>query len=254
MKNIKLIKVILGSMLFILLQTSSFAEEITVSAAASLTDSFKEIVKNYEAKHPNSKVLLNFGASGSLLQQIDKGAPVDIFASADQDTMNQAQNKKLIALNTRVNFVKNSLVVIVPMKSNLTINHLSDLQKGNIKRIALGNPASVPVGRYSKTALEKNNAWVGIQDKVIHTQNVRQSLDYVARGEVDAGFVYGTDANIMKDKVKVIYTVALDTPITYPIAQISRSKNKNEANRFINYVLSTEGQTVLKKYGFVKPN
>lgn len=231
----------------------TFAGEVTVSAAASLTDAFKEISKNYEAKYPDGKVLLNFGASGSLLQQIDKGAPVDVFASADQETMDQAQQKGLIQYGTRVDFVKNNLVVITPADSKLKLGKLADLKQDQVKRIALGNPASVPVGRYSKAAMEKHLVWDSVQNKIIHTQNVRQSLDYVARGEVDAGFVYGTDAKVMSNKVKVSFIVPLDVAITYPIAQINQSKNSVEAKRFIAYVLSKDGQKVLAKYGFVKP-
>ena len=240
------------SLLIALLQPA-LAGEVTVSAAASLTDAFKEISKNYETKYPDGKVLLNFGASGSLLQQIDKGAPVDVFASADQETMDQAQQKGLIQSGTRVDFVKNNLVVITPIDSKLKLSKLPDLKQEQVKRIALGNPASVPVGRYAKAAMEKHQVWDSVQNKIIHTQNVRQSLDYVARGEVDAGFVYGTDAKIMSNKVKVSFIVPLDVAITYPIAEIKQSKNASEAKRFITYVRSKEGQKVLAKYGFVKP-
>lgn len=239
--------------LFMGLLQPVLAGEVTVSAAASLTDAFKEISQNYQAKYPDGKVLLNFGASGSLLQQIDKGAPVDVFASADQETMDQAQQKGLIQAGTRVDFVKNNLVVITPADSKLKLAKLADLKQAQVKRIALGNPASVPVGRYSKAAMEKYNVWGAVQDKIIHTQNVRQSLDYVARGEVDAGFVYGTDAKVMNNKVKVSFIVPLDVAITYPIAEINQSKNSAEAKRFMAYVLSKDGQKVLAKYGFVKP-
>ena len=115
------------------------------------------------------------------------------------------------------------------------------------------NPASVPVGRYSKAALEKAGIWDNIRSKVITTQNVRQSLDYVARGEVDAGFVYNTDAMLMKDKVKVLKTVPTQEPVSYPIAVAASGPQKVEAKRFVQYVLSAQGQGVLNKYGFKKP-
>lgn len=252
-KNITISKISCCLLLFVGLLQPVFSGEVTVSAAASLTDAFKEIARNYQAKYPTDKVLLNFGASGSLLHQIDKGAPVNIFASADQEAMDQAQQKRLIQSGTRVDFVKNNLVVIIPSESKLKLNKLADLKQKQVKRIALGNPASVPVGRYSKTAMEKYNVWHSIQDKIIHTQNVRQSLDYVARGEVDAGFVYGTDAKVMSNKVKVSFIVPLDVAITYPIAEINQGKNKNEAKRFIAYILSKDSQKVLAKYGFLKP-
>lgn len=231
------------------------AEELIVSAAASLNNAFNEIGQKFEASHPNDKVLFNFAASGTLLQQMAKGAPVDVFASADQETMNQADQQKLIATNTRKNFTQNTLVIIEPIKSNLTFTSLADLNLDSIKRIAVGNPASVPAGRYTQEALELTKQWQPLHDKYIYTQNVRQALDYVARDEVTIGFVYGSDAAIMKDKVKVIYTVPLKTPVTYPIAQLKASQHSQLANQFIEFVLSKEGQQILANYGFssIKP-
>jgi molybdate transport system substrate-binding protein len=122
-----------------------------------------------------------------------------------------------------------------------------------IKRIAAGDPASVPVGRYTKGALEAQGLWESLSAKTVLAQNVRQSLDYVARDEVDAGFVFATDAAVAKDKVKVIMTVPTTTPISYPMAVIAQSKHQGEAQAFESFVLSSEGQTVLAQYGFLKP-
>lgn len=229
------------------------AADITVSAAASLTNAFKEIAQGYEAQYPGSKVNFNFGASGALLQQLAKGAPVDVFASADQETMDTAQQQGLVKPADRRDFVRNALVLIVPSDSAGAPKRLEDLTQPSVKRVAIGNPASVPVGRYTRHALEAVKLWPAIEAKAITTQNVRQSLDYVARGEVDAGFVYATDAAIMPDKVKVAFDVPLDMPIAYPIAQLAASTNGAEAKRFINYVVSPAGQAVLAKYGFRKP-
>lgn len=229
------------------------AGEITVSAAASLTNAFKEIATAFEAQQPATKVLLNFGASGALLQQMVKGAPVDIFASADQETMDLAEKEKLVAKAERHDFASNALVLIVPQDSKLAPRQLSALDTPEFKRIAIGNPASVPVGRYSKHALEAAGLWGKIEAKAILTQNVRQSLDYVARGEVDAGFVYATDAALMADKVKVAFPVPLDQRISYPIASVAGSTKTQEAQQFVRYVLSPAGQAILAKYGFQKP-
>lgn len=238
-----------------LLVTSSLvqATEITVSAAASLTNAFKEIAQNYQAQYPGAKVALNFGASGALLQQIAKGAPVDVFASADQETMDTAEKQGIVAAADRRDFVKNTLVLIAPADSKFSFRQLSDLNQAEVKRIAVGNPASVPVGRYTQHALEAAKLWTALEGKIISTQNVRQSLDYVARGEVDSGFVYATDAAIMKDKVKVVFEVPLSQLITYPIAKIRASTNSEEAKRFIAYVLLPQSQAILSKYGFQKP-
>jgi molybdate transport system substrate-binding protein len=251
----------------VLISSSGFAiaGDLTVSAASSLTNAFKEITQSYQRQYPDANIGLNFAASGALLQQLAKGAPVDVFAAADQETMDMAEKQGLITAGDRHDFARNSLVVIEPndtklttklttnLSTKLSIKRLEDLGQAGIKRVAIANPASVPVGRYTKRALEAANLWNSIEAKSIGTQNVRQSLDYVARGEVDAGFVYATDAAIMKDKVKVAFEVPLDVAIHYPIASTMISTNKEEARRFVRFILAPEGQAILHKYGFSKP-
>ncbi len=232
---------------------SAFAAEVTVSAAASLTNAFKEIAENFEAAHPEHQVLLNFAGSGALLQQIAKGAPVDVLASADQVTMDKAKEQGLLADGSRKDFVQNTVVVITPANSQLELNELTDLQQDALQRLAVSNPESVPVGRYSKQALVTHNLWDALTDKIINTQNVRQSLDYVARDEVDAGFVYATDAAVTADKVKVQFTVPLETVVSYPIA-VTKEGSRNElSQQFIDYTFNDESQAVLSKYGFSQP-
>jgi len=232
---------------------AAMAADITVSAAASLTNAFKEIGAAYEKDHPGDKVLFNFAASDPLVQQIAKGAPVDVFASADQDAMDKAESLKLLAAGTRKNFVANTLVLIVPANSRQAIKALGDLQQPAITRITLGNPASVPVGRYARGALEQAKLWTAVEPKAIYGTSVRQSLDYVARGEVDAGFVYATDAAVQKDKVTVVATIPTTTPVTYPIALIEKGPQVEAGRRFIAYVMAPGAQAVLAKYGFSRP-
>ena len=238
---------------FAMFSLAANAAELTVSAAASLTNAFKEISQAFELQQPDTKVLLNFGASGALLQQMAKGAPVDVFASADQESMDQAQQQVLVVASERRNFVRNALVLIVPTDSRLSLKKLEDLGQAGVQRVAIGNPASVPVGRYAKHALDAVKMWPVVEAKMVGAQTVRQALDYVARGEVDAGFVYVTDAAIMKDKVKVAFDVPLDVAISYPIAKTATSTNGDAATRFIGFVLSPAGQAILAKYGFLKP-
>ena len=235
------------------LASAAMAGDITVSAAASLTNAFKDIAQGYESAHPGSKVLLNFAGSGALLQQMAKGAPVDVFASADQETMDMAQQQGLVRAADRQNFVRNALVVIAPMDAKAPPAALKDLAAPGVTRVALSTPASVPVGRYGKHALDVAGLWTAVQPKLINTTNVRQSLDYVARGEVDAGFVYATDAALMKDKVKTAFAVPLDVAILYPIARTAAASNAADADAFIAYVRSPAGQAVLARYGFLKP-
>lgn len=229
------------------------AADLTVSAAASLTNAFKDLAPMFEAANPGTKLQLNFGASGALLQQIDKGAPVDVFASADQETMDQAQTKGLVQAAQRKNFVSNALVVIVPANSANAPKAVADLTQASYQRIAIGLPASVPVGRYTKKVLEGAGHWAAIEPKMIGANNVRQALDYVARAEVDAGFVYATDAALMPDKVKVALTVPTTTPILYPVAPLAASTNAALAQRFVDFVVSAPAQAVMARYGFGKP-
>ena len=228
----------------------AFAAELTVSAAASLGNAFKVLGQHYETRYPGAKVLFNFGASGALLQQLAKGAPVDVFAAADQETMDQAQKQGLVQASERRDFARNELVVIVPADSAAVLTGLADLARAQIGRIAVGNPASVPAGRYSKHALEAARLWPAVAAKAITTDNVRQALDYVARGEVDAGFVYATDAAQAKGKVKVAFKVLLAAPVSYPIAPLAASANGAEARRFVAYAMSPAGQAVLAQHGF----
>jgi molybdate transport system substrate-binding protein len=239
--------------LSLLLSAAASAADLTVSAAASLTNAFRQLAPIFEAQNPGTKVQLNFGASGALLQQIAKGAPVDVFASADQETMDQAQTQSLVRAGERRNFVSNTLVVVVPSDAKALPTVVTDLAGSSFARIAIGLPASVPVGRYTQGVLQKAGLWAAIEPKMIAAQNVRQALDYVARGEVDAGFVYATDAALMPGKVKVAVAVPTETPILYPIAPVMSAPNAVAAQQFVAFVLSAPAQAVLATYGFGKP-
>lgn len=229
------------------------AAEITVSAAASLTNALRDIAPLYEAAHPGSRVLLNFGASGALLAQIAKGAPADVFASADEETMDQAEAQGLVQRGQRRDVVSNTLVVIVPATRPQAPSSLGDLARAGTERIAIGLPASVPVGRYTKAVLEAANLWGAIAPKTIGANSVRQALDYVARGEVDAGFVYATDAAVMADKVKVAFTVPTAQPIRYPVAPLAAAPQPAEARRFVAFLFTPPAQQVFARHGFGKP-
>ena len=232
---------------------AALAAEITVAAAASLTNAFKDIGSAFEAANPKTKVQFSFAASGALLQQIAKGAPVDVFASADEETMDQAQQQRLVRAGTRADFARNALVVVVPQDASAPPKALADLTASSIRHVAIGVPASVPVGRYTKAVLEKAQLWPQIEAKMIGAQSVRQALDYVARGEVEAGFVYATDAALMADRVKVAFVVPTATPVLYPIAVMASSTNAVAAQAFVAYVLSASAQAVLTRHGFSRP-
>lgn len=240
-------------LLSLFLAGTSAAAELTVSAASSLTESFREIASAYEQAHPGTRVDLNFAASGVLLQQIARGAPVDVFASADQETMDKAATQGLLVDGSRQNFAANSLWVVVPSQVRNAPTSLAALAAPGVQRVAIGNPDSVPVGRYARGALQQAGLWPAVQAKAITTQNVRQSLDYVARGEVDAGFVYATDAQAMPDRVRRAFQVPVTAGITYPLAQVKGGGNAAQARGFIAFVRSPQGQAILRRHGFGSP-
>ena len=199
------------------------AGEMTVSAAASLTNAFAELKTAFEKSHQGLTVHTNFAASNPLLKQMQEGAPVDVFASADQETMDKAQKARLIKPESRRNFVSNTVVLIVP------------------------------VGRYTRDALKSAGLWETLQPSFIYGNSVRQVLDYVARGEVDAGIVYATDARQRADKVDVCLTLTGHKPVTYPIAVATTGSNAAMGQAFVDFALSPEGQAILARYGFSRP-
>lgn len=229
------------------------AGELTVSAAASLTDAFREVALHFERAHPDTTVRFNFAASGVLLQQIARGAPVDLFASADQATMDDAGQQGLIRSDSRRNFARNALVLVAPADSDLVVQRLADLATAPLQRLALGNPDYVPAGRYGRVALENAGVWSPLEGRIIPIQNVRQTLDYVVRGEVDAGVVYSTDAHLMADKLTVLTEISLQEPIRYPIAIVADSQQVTAAEHFIAHLASEKGQAILARHGFSQP-
>jgi molybdate transport system substrate-binding protein len=227
------------------------SNELIVSAAASLKDAFSEIAELNE-KRNGTKVRFNFGASGVLQKQIESGAPVDVFASAGTKQMNELGQQSLIVPATRRDFAQNSLVLIVPAQSQL-IHSFTDLSKPAVKKIAAGNPKTVPAGIYTEQTLTKLKLLPEISPRLIFAEDVRQVLDYVVRDEVDAGFVYATDAQSAGGKVRVISEAPADThdPILYPIAVVAESNHEAAARKFIDVVMSAEGQLILYRHGFV---
>ena len=227
------------------------AAEVTVFAAASLTDSLKEIAVAY-GKQSGDKITFNFGASSTLARQIEEGAPADIFFSADEAKMDGLEAKSLVHKATRKSRLGNSLVVVVAADSTLKIQSAADLTNASVNKIALADPKAVPAGIYAKAWLTQQQLWSAIEPKVVPTENVRGALAAVESGDVEAGVVYKTDAGMSK-KVKVAYEVpAKDTPkITYPMALVKESKQPAAAKRFLSYLSSEEAGQVFKRFGFI---
>jgi molybdate transport system substrate-binding protein len=242
----------LFSLLFVFMAGACLhAADLTVFAAASLTDSLKEAGAAWE-KQSGDKVTFDFDASSTLARQIEAGAPADIFFSADEAKMDSLEQGGHILKGTRRSLLGNSLVVVIPADSSMVINSLADLAGDKVKRLALADPKAVPAGVYSRQTLEKLKLWDQVRPKVVPTQNVRAALAAVESGDVEAGMVFKTDAAISK-KVKVAFVVpSTDAPdISYPMAVVNDTKQPEAARKFLAYLGSDDASAMFEKYGFV---
>jgi molybdate transport system substrate-binding protein len=229
--------------------------EILVSAAISLKDAFEETAALYEKK-TGILVHFNFGSSGLLQKQIEAGAPVDVFASAGEKQMDELQLRGLVIPETRRNFTRNDLVLVLPVNSKIPIGLFTDLSKPEIQLLAVGNSKTVPAGQYAQETLKNLGLWNALQNRLVLTENARQIMDYVARGEADAGIVYTSDVVAMRKDVKIVAAAPKEShsPIVYSIAVIKEAANRQGSRGFISLVLSETGQKILKKYGFLELN
>lgn len=235
----------------VMLVGSVLGAEVTVFAAASLSDSLKEIAPAY-TKATGDTLRFNFGASGALTRQIKEGAPADVIISADELRVDQLEKAGLTAAGTRQTILANLLVVVVAAEGGAPVAALPDLAKADVKRIAIGEPATVPVGTYTKEHLQKLGLWSQVIDKCVPLDTVRAVLAAVEAGNADAGFVYKTDALVSK-KVRIAVTVAVgDGPkITYPAAALRDAREPAAAAKFVAFLAGPEAQAVFAKFGFL---
>ena len=224
--------------------------ELILSAAASMQDVLQEIKQLYLAEYPDAKITFNFGSSGSLQHQIEQGAPIDIFISAAPEQMNTLAAKELLLNDTRYNLVKNRMV-LVTSKKNQAINDFSDLATASIERVALGEPNSVPAGKYAQEILINLDLINEIQSKAVYGKDVRQVLNYVATGNIEAGIVYRTDTATNK-KVRIVSTAPSIThsPAIYPIAVVKDSNHPEAAKQLLEFLFTPLVQKTFAKYGF----
>ena len=215
----------------LLIASSVQAEEVTVAAAASLQDALRALTPLYEAK-THDKVVYNFGGSNALARQIQAGAPVDVFFSADEPTMDS------VPTTDRHDVVANRLLILGNLRT--------------ARRVALANPAAVPAGVYARRYLERVGLWREVAPKVVPTENVRAALAAVEAGNADAGIVYKTDAGISK-KVKVAFEVprAEGPKISYPFAVVAATRQPDAARRLLAWLESADALAVFQKYGFL---
>ena len=229
------------------------AQPLAVAAATSLRDALPEVGRLFTAENPGIELNFVFAASGSLLRQIAQDTPADVFASDDLQTMDRGVARRLIDPSTRTEFASNALVLIVPATSAAKLTQLRDLLDIGVRRIAVGSPDNVPAGRYARAALDSQRLWTALRPKLVFASDVRQVLDEVARAEVDAGFVYRSDALREAGAVRVDLVLQLAAPVLYPIARVADSPQPQAADRFIRFVKSPAAQAVLARHGFSAP-
>ncbi len=239
----------------LLIAPRAVARDLTLSVAISLKDATEALGRTFMAAHPGVILRYNLGASGDLQKQIEAGAPVDVFLSAAQRQMDELERKNLILAETRRAFARNALVVVKPTDSKVDITKPADLAEARVTRVAIGNPRSVPAGQYAEESLRALALWDRLQPKLVFAENVRQVLDYVARGEVDAGFVYSTDAAVRPQGVREAFRPPDDTyrPVVYPGAVVTASKQAPLARAFLDLLTGEQGRTVLARFGFQPP-
>ena len=236
-------------------QQTSQPTQINVAAAASLTEAFTDIEKEFETENPNIDIVYNFAGSGTLRTQIEAAPEIaDVFASAAQDQMDMLASKGFIYNDTREDFAGNSLVMITPKGNTHGLTGVQDLTKTEVEKISIGNPDTVPAGKYAKEALTNAGLWDSVLSKTLLAETVKQALVYVETGEAEAGFVFSTDAASAKnDSIEVITSVPVTTPITYPIAIVSDTQHKEDSQLFIDFVSGEKGKSILEQYGFTIP-
>ena len=231
---------------------------LTVFAAASLTDAFTEIGQNFESANPGVAVTFNFAGSQALRTQIEEGAPADVFASANKTEMDNAIKGSFIAEDAPQIFLNNKLVVILPADSADAVSKLEYLANPGVKIVLAAE--DVPVGKYARQALDTMNGSFGsdFKDRVLanvvsNEDNVKQVVAKIQLGEADAGIVYTSDAVAAPELKTIEIPAELNVIAKYPIAKLTQSPNSDLADAFIAYVLSSEGQAVLQKWGFAPP-
>ena len=233
-------------------QKNADQTRLTISAAISLTDALEEIKAIYEANHP-VELSFNLGSSGKLAQQIQQGAPADVFISANQDWMDTLEAEEEIISDTRDDITGNQLVLITGKDATIDYSSFHDIDTADIDQLAIGNPESVPAGKYTEQTLKNLDLWDTMESKFVLAKDVRQVLTYVETGNADIGFVYESDA-LSSDKIKILAAAetGMHDPIIYPGAVIADSPHVKEAKAFMEFMATDTAQHILAKHGFTK--
>ncbi len=229
--------------------------EVNVLAAASLTDSLNKIIENYSKSNPDVKIIPVYESSGTLRKQIEEGADADIFLSANEKHMNTLADENLIDKDSRIDLLGNDLTLIASKETAEKLASITDfksiLTDESVKTIAIGEPTDVPAGQYAKESLDNLKIWDTVSSKLVYGKNVKAVLTYVDSGNADLGFVYKTDAMLLKSG-KILMNVPADsyTAVNYPAALLKNAKQPESAKKFFEYLGSDDAKAVFEKYGF----
>ena len=230
-------------------------QELVLSVAISMKEAIEEVGRQFERAHPGVTLRYNLGASGDLQKQIEAGAPADLFISAAPRQMDELERQGLIVAGSRRVFASNLLTVIAPSDSRLQLRAPADLVRPEVQRIVIGNPKTVPAGQYAEAAFRALGLWESLRPRLVFAENVRQALEYVSRGEVEAGVVYITDAAVRAGRIREAFRLPAESypPVTYPVAAVAASPNRRSAQAFIDLLVGREGKAILARHGFPPP-
>jgi molybdate transport system substrate-binding protein len=232
--------------------TPSNPIELTVAAAADLTPAFEEVGKEFQATE-KIKVVFNFGSSGMLARQIENGAPIDLFASANVDYVNQLEQKGLIVPDTKRLYARGRITLWTLKDSPLQIETITDLTRPEVKRIAIANPEHAPYGMAARDALQRSGIWEAVKPKLVYGENIRQTLQYAQSGNVEVAIV-ALSLSMQSDGRSVLIPEGLHKPLDQGLAVIKGTKNEQAARKFADFILDSKGQAIMKRYGFTLPS
>lgn len=232
--------------------TPSNPIELTVAAAADLTPAFEEVGKEFQATE-KIKAVFNFGSSGMLVSQIENGAPIDLFASANVDYVNQLEQKGLIIPDTKRLYARGRITLWTLKASPLQIEAITDLTRPEVKRIAIANPEHAPYGMAARDALQRSGIWEAVKPKLVYGENIRQTLQYAQTGNVEVAIV-ALSLSMQSEGHWVLVPEELHKPLDQGMAVIKGTKNERAARKFADFILGPQGQAIMKRYGFTLPN
>ncbi len=248
-----MVRLLVAVLAVLVLPAPAGAGELTLSVAVSMKEVVQELGRRFQETRPGVTIRYNLGASGDLQKQIEAGAPVDVFVAAGVRQMDELERRGLIVAGSRRVFARNVLTVVKAAGARVDLTRPADLLDARVSRVAIGNPRTVPAGQYAEESLRALGLWERLGPRLVLAENVRQVLDWVARGEVDAGWVYVTDLRVRPGQVVEAFRPPEDTyqPVVYPVAVVRASRQAALAGALVTLLTGPEGRAVLARHGFL---